>query len=149
MLWGIIQGSTYKKLRKQSAEEISALGFPGFAIGGVAVGEPAEKMYEAVEFSIPHLPEESPKHLLGVGTPEQIVEGVARGCDSFDCVIPTREARHGKLYINLKPGEGEGYTTINIDNEKFKEDFTPVDNTCNCYCCANLDCPDRYRNRRI
>jgi queuine tRNA-ribosyltransferase len=138
MLWGIIQGSTYKDLRKQSAEEIAALDFPGFAIGGVAVGEPPEKMYKAVEESIPYLPEESPKHLLGVGTPEQIVQGVARGCDSFDCVIPTREARHGKLYINLKPGEGDGYITINIDNEKFKEDFTPVDNTCNCYCCANF-----------
>lgn len=138
MLWGIIQGSTYKDLRKQSAEEISALGFPGYAIGGVAVGEPPEKMYQAVRDSIPHLEEDKPKHLLGVGSPEQIVQGVALGCDSFDCVIPTREARHGKLYINLKPGEGDGYRTINIDNEQFKEDFTPVDNTCNCYCCANF-----------
>jgi queuine tRNA-ribosyltransferase len=151
MLWGIVQGSTYKKLRKQSAEEISAIGFPGFAIGGVAVGEPPEKMYEAVVNTIPYLPEDSPKHLLGVGTPEQIVRATALGCDSFDCVIPTREARHGKLYINLKPGEGpprvdeqgrveagDGYTSINIDNEKFKEDFTPVDNTCNCYLCANF-----------
>jgi queuine tRNA-ribosyltransferase len=138
MLWGIVQGSTYKKLRKQSAEEISAIGFPGFAIGGVAVGEPEEKMYEAVEYSIPHMPDEKPRHLLGVGTPQQIVGAVALGCDSFDCVIPTREARHGKLYINLKPGEGEGYTTLNIDNEKFKEDFTPLDNTCKCYACINF-----------
>jgi queuine tRNA-ribosyltransferase len=138
MLWGIIQGSTFAKLRKQSAEEISAIGFPGFAIGGVAVGEPAEKMYQAVEDSIPFLDEDKPKHLLGVGTPEQIVQGVARGCDSFDCVIPTREARHGKFYINLKPGEAEGYCTMNIDNAVYKEDFTPIDNNCNCYACLNF-----------
>jgi len=138
MLWGIVQGSTFAKLRKQSAEEISQIGFPGFAIGGVAVGEPPEKMYQAVNDSIPHLDEDKPKHLLGVGTPEQIVQAVALGCDSFDCVIPTREARHGKLYVSFKPGEGEGYYTINIDNEKYKEDFTPVDNTCNCYCCMNF-----------
>ncbi len=138
MLWGIVQGSAYKKLRQQSAEEISALGFPGYAIGGVAVGEPEEKMYEGVSFAIPHLEEDKPKHLLGVGTPQQIIGAAALGCDSFDCVIPTREARHGKLYINLKPGEGEGYYSINIDNEKFKEDFTPIDNTCNCYACANF-----------
>lgn len=138
MLWGIVQGGTYKKLRQQSAEEITALGFPGYAIGGVAVGEPEDKMYEGVSYAIPHMAEDRPKHLLGVGTPQQIVGAVALGCDSFDCVIPTREARHGKLYINLKPGEGEGYTTINIENGIYKEDFTPVDNTCNCYCCANF-----------
>lgn len=138
MLWGIVQGSTYKNLRKQSAEEISALGFPGFAIGGVAVGEPEEKMYESVSYAEPYLPENTPKHLLGVGTPQQIVGGAALGMDSFDCVIPTREARHAKLYINLKPGEGDGYYTINILNEKFKEDFTPLDNTCNCYACLNF-----------
>lgn len=137
MLWGIIQGSTYAKLRERSAEEISSLGFPGYAIGGVAVGEPPDKMYQAVNDTIPFLEEDKPKHLLGVGTPEQIVQGVALGCDSFDCVIPTREARHGKLYVNLKPGEGEGYHTINIANEKYKEDFTPLDNTCNCYGCMN------------
>jgi len=136
-LWGIIQGSTYKDLRKQSAEEIRELNFPGYAIGGVAVGEPAEKMYEAVGYCEPFLEKEKPKHLLGVGTPEQIVQAVALGCDSFDCVIPTREARHGKLYVNLKAGEGEGYFTLNINNEKFKEDFTPLDNACNCYCCMN------------
>jgi queuine tRNA-ribosyltransferase len=73
-----------------------------------------------------------------VGTPEQIVRAVALGCDSFDCVIPTREARHGKLYVSLKPGQGDGYTTVNITNEQHKEDFTPVDNTCNCYCCLNF-----------
>ncbi len=137
-LWGIVQGSTFPKLRQRSAQQIRELGFVGYAIGGVAVGEPEEKMYEAVENSIPYLEEEKPKHLLGVGTPEQIVKATALGCDSFDCVIPTREARHGRLYVNLKPGQGEGYITININNEQFKEDFSPVDNTCNCYCCMNF-----------
>jgi queuine tRNA-ribosyltransferase len=136
-LWGIVQGSSYPELRKRSAELTRQLDFPGYCIGGVAVGEPEEEMYKAVSNSIPYLEEEKPKHLLGVGTPQQIVQAVALGCDSFDCVIPTREARHGRLYVNLKPGQGEGYTTININNESHKEDFQPVDNTCNCYCCVN------------
>lgn len=137
VLWGIIQGSTLKDLRKQSAEAISVIGFTGFAIGGVAVGEPAEKMYQAVEDSIPYLDENKPKHLLGVGSPEQIVQAIVLGCDSFDCVIPTREARHGKFYVNLKPQDGEGYFTLNIFQEKFKEGFEPIDNTCSCYGCQN------------
>ncbi len=137
-LWGIVQGSTYPHLRKRSAMATREIGFVGYAIGGVAVGEPEDKMYEAVVNSIPYLEEEKPKHLLGVGTPQQIVQAVALGCDSFDCVIPTREARHGRLYVNLKPGQGDGYTTININNEQFKEEFLPVDNTCNCYCCLNF-----------
>jgi queuine tRNA-ribosyltransferase len=137
-LWGIIQGSTFPKLRQRSAEEIREIGFLGYAIGGVAVGEPEQEIYNAVAHSVPYLEEEKPKHLLGVGTPAQIVQAVALGCDSFDCVIPTREARHGRLYINLKPGQGQGYTTINIINEFHKEDFNPVDNTCNCYCCLNF-----------
>ena len=137
MLWGITQGSTFKDFRKQSAEQVQSLNFPGYCIGGVAVGEPAEEMYKAIANTQPYLEEEKPKHLLGVGLPAQIVKAVALGCDSFDCVIPTREARHGKFYINLKPQDGEGYFTINIDNEKFKEDFTPIDNTCNCYGCLN------------
>jgi len=136
--WGIVQGAIFKDLRKQSAEEIRALNFPGYCIGGVANGgESEDLMYQAVEYSMPHLEEEKPKHLLGVGTPAQIVKAVALGCDSFDCVIPTREARHGKLYVNLKPQDGVGYSTMNIFHEKFKEDFTPVDNTCNCYGCQN------------
>jgi queuine tRNA-ribosyltransferase len=139
-LWGITQGSTFPDLRKKSAELTRTLDFAGYAIGGVAVGEPAKDMYRAVDATIPYLEEEKPKHLLGVGTPEQIVQSVARGCDSFDCVIPTREARHGRLYVNLKPGspEGTGYITLNIMNEQFKENFQPVDNTCNCYGCVNF-----------
>ncbi len=138
MQWGIVQGAIFKDLRKQSAEEIRALDFPGYCIGGVANGgESAELMYQAVNFSIPHLEEEKPRHLLGVGTPEQIVNAVALGCDSFDCVIPTREARHGKFYVNLKLQDGDGYFTMNILLEKFKEDFTPIDNACDCYGCKN------------
>lgn len=137
MLWGIVQGSTFPALRKQSAEQIQSLAFPGYAIGGIAVGEPAEKMYEAVAACEPHLETDKPKHLLGVGTPEQIVTAAGLGVDSFDCVIPTREARHGRLYVNLKEQDGEGYCRLNIMNERHKEDFTPLDNTCNCYCCLN------------
>src|SRR3989338_2535683 len=136
--WGIVQGAIFKDLRKQSAEQITALEFPGFCIGGVANGgESTELMYKAVDYTIPHLPEDKPKHLLGVGTPEQIVQAVGLGCDSFDCVIPTREARHGKFYVNLKPQDGEGYFTVNILQEQYKEDFTPLDNACPCYCCQN------------
>lgn len=164
-LWGIVQGASYPDLREQSAKAMVSMGFEGFAIGGVAVGEPHEEMMRAVEAAIPHLPENSPKHLLGVGTPFDIIQGVARGCDTFDCVIPTREARHGRLYINAKyendptsprlrrtapdsedqeslsdfqdHGVSEGYSTIDIRLERYKEDFTPVDNTCDCYLCLN------------
>ncbi len=142
-LWGIVQGASFPDLREQSAKDMVDFGFEGFAIGGVAVGEPHEEMMKAVEAAMPHLPEHAPKHLLGVGTPYDIVQAVARGCDTFDCVIPTREARHGRLYVSSKYQEGsikdqkEGYSTIDIRLEKYKEDFTPVDNTCNCYLCLN------------
>ncbi|HMQ01788.1 MAG TPA: tRNA guanosine(34) transglycosylase Tgt, partial [Candidatus Doudnabacteria bacterium] len=137
-LWGIVQGANFEDLRKLSAESMVALGFEGFAIGGVAVGEPHEEMMRAVRYTIPHLPETAPKHLLGVGTPFDIVQAVGEGCDTFDCVIPTREARHGRLYIAAKDEDGnEGYETIDVRLEKYKEDFTPIDNTCNCYACLN------------
>jgi queuine tRNA-ribosyltransferase len=142
-LWGIVQGASFPDLRERSAKDMAALAFEGFAIGGVAVGEPHREMMKAVEASVPHLPETAPKHLLGVGTPFDIVQAVARGCDTFDCVIPTREARHGRLYISSKNKEAgskhaaEGYETIDIRLEKYKEDFTPVDNACNCYLCLN------------
>lgn len=132
-LWGIVQGASFPDLREQSAKDMVGLGFEAFAIGGVAVGEPHEEMMKAVSYAIPHLPETAPKHLLGVGTPFDIVQAASLGCDTFDCVIPTREARHAKLYIS----NGDGYSTININNEKFKEDFTTVDSTCDCYLCLN------------
>jgi queuine tRNA-ribosyltransferase len=137
-LWGIVQGASFPDLREQSAKDMVALGFEGFAIGGVAVGEPHAEMMTAIEAAMPHLPETAPKHLLGVGTPFDIVQSVSRGCDTFDCVIPTREARHGRLYIAARSEQGkEGYATIDIRLEKYKEDFTPVDPTCNCYLCLN------------
>ncbi|MCC7356571.1 MAG: tRNA guanosine(34) transglycosylase Tgt [Candidatus Doudnabacteria bacterium] len=137
-LWGIVQGASFPDLRERSAKDMTELGFEGFAIGGVAVGEPHDEMMKAIEVAIPHLPETAPKHLLGVGTPFDIVQGVARGCDTFDCVIPTREARHGRLYIAKRSEDGkEGYETIDIRLEKYKEDFSPVDATCNCYLCLN------------
>lgn len=137
-LWGIVQGASFPDLREASAKAIRGLDFPGYAIGGVAVGEPTEDMLKAVDMAIPHLEEEKPKHLLGVGTPYDIVQAVARGCDSFDCVIPTREARHGRLYISARDQSGkECYETIDIRKAQFAEDFSPVDNNCDCYGCLN------------
>ncbi len=142
-LWGIVQGSNFEELRKKSAEAMAAFAFEGYAIGGVAtVDEPFEEMMKAVEWSIKYLPEMAPKHLLGVGTPYDIVQAASRGCDTFDCVIPTREARHGRLYLSKRhetkdKGQVEGYGTIDIRLEQYKEDFTPVDNTCDCYLCLN------------
>jgi queuine tRNA-ribosyltransferase len=139
VLFGIVQGGDSPELREECARGLRELDFSGYAIGGVAVGEPADVMYRAVELTVPHLEEDKPRHLLGVGTPEQLVRAVALGCDMFDCVLPTRNARHGLLYVNLKAGQGsgEGYTTMRISNEKYEEDFSPVDNTCGCYLCAN------------
>ncbi len=137
-LWGIVQGASFEDLRKQSAENMVELGFEGFAIGGVAVGEPHEEMMKAVSYAIPHLPEEAPKHLLGVGTPYDIVQAVGQGCDTFDCVIPMREARHGRLYISARTEDGkEAYETIDVRNAQYAEDFTPIDSSCNCYACLN------------
>ncbi len=133
ILLGIIQGASFPDLREKSARAITAIGFDGYAIGGVAVGEPAEEMYKAVDACVPFLEENKFRHLLGVGTPENIVQAVARGCDSFDCVIPTREARHGKVYIS----EQNGYKTIDIARSKFKNDFSPLDPNCDCFACQN------------
>ncbi len=131
---GIVQGANFLDLRKQSAEELRAIGFDGYCIGGVAVGgETQDNMLEAVDFSVPHLENNKFRHLLGVGSPENIIQAVAHGCDSFDCVIPTREARHGKAYVS----RGDGYVTINILASEFKEDFAPLDLTCNCYGCLH------------
>ena len=131
---GIIQGANFTDLRRQSAEEIRSLGFDGYCIGGVAVGgETQEDMLAAVDASVSHLEENKFRHLLGVGTPENIIQAVARGCDSFDCVIPTREARHGKAYI----WHNAGYQTLNILKPEFREDFSPLDKNCDCYGCRN------------
>lgn len=137
-LWGIVQGASFPDLRKKSAENVRGFDFPGYAIGGVAVGEPTAEMLRAVDLAIPHLEAEKPKHLLGVGTPFDIIQAAARGCDTFDCVIPTREARHGRLYISAQAANGqESYQTIDIRKAEFAEDFTPVDPNCDCYGCLN------------
>ena len=131
---GIVQGANFADLRQKSAQEISSLDFDGYCIGGVAVGgETQGKMLEAVDFSVPHLEDNKFRHLLGVGTPENIIRAVAHGCDSFDCVIPTREARHGKAYVN----DGNGYKTINILKPEFREDFSPLNPSCECFACGN------------
>ncbi|KAB1062653.1 tRNA guanosine(34) transglycosylase Tgt [Salibacter halophilus] len=118
-LFPIVQGSTYEDLRKQSAEEIASHEAEGNAIGGLSVGEPAEEMYKMTELVCDILPKEKPRYLMGVGTPANILEGIERGVDMFDCVMPTRNARHGLLFT------WDGI--INIKNEKWKNDYTPVD----------------------
>jgi len=129
-LFGIVQGGTFADLRKQSAEEIAELGFKGFGIGGLSVNEPNELMYEMLDVQIPVLPEEAPKHLLGVGYKDDIIKAVELGCDLFDCVMPSRLGRHGAFLTD------EGKKVIR--NNKFIEDFSPLDETCDCYACKNF-----------
>lgn len=141
-LFGIIQGSIFKDLREESARQIVGLDTDGVAIGGVSVGEPPEKMLEVLDWVAPFLPENKPHYLMGVGYPEQIVEAVKRGIDMFDCVIPTRNARHGELFVfnprasNIFKSKNF-YSAIHITNKKFTADFGPIDKTCECYTCQN------------
>ena len=128
MLFGINQGGTYPELRVRHMEQIAQLPCDGFAIGGLAVGEPTQTMYDIIDAVEPHMPREKPRYLMGVGTPSNIIEGVARGIDFFDCVMPARNARHGTLFT------WEG--TINIKNEKYKLDDRPIDPACTCPTCA-------------
>lgn len=129
-LFGIVQGGAYQDLRKFSAEETVKLDFDGYSIGGVANdGESKKDMYDAIDYSIPYLPEDKPRYLMGVGDPIDIIEGVIRGVDMFDCVLPTRLARHGNVFT--KNGR------LNIKNAKYKEDFTPIMETCDCYTCKH------------
>ena len=130
MLFGINQGGIVSDLRIWHMKEIAALNCDGYAIGGLAVGEPAETMYEIIEAIEPHMPKDKPRYLMGVGTPVNILEGVARGVDMFDCVLPARNARHGKLYT------WEG--ALNIKNEKYKNDERPIDPTCHCPVCRSF-----------
>jgi queuine tRNA-ribosyltransferase len=128
-LFGIVQGGSYPDLRKQAAEKITSLGFDGYALGGVSVGEPKEIMYKITDSITPLLPADKPRYLMGVGTPEDIVFAVSCGIDMFDCVIPTRCARHGLLFTNSEK--------IVIKNARWREDNNPVDETCDCYTCRN------------
>ncbi|HIX31048.1 MAG TPA: tRNA guanosine(34) transglycosylase Tgt [Firmicutes bacterium] len=130
LLFGINQGCTYPDLRVRHMQQIAQLDCDGYAVGGLAVGEPTEVMYEILDAVEPYAPADKPRYLMGVGTPSNIIEGVARGIDFFDCVMPARNARHGKLYT------WKG--AINLKNEKYKLDDTPIDETCTCPVCRNF-----------
>ncbi len=128
-LFGIVQGGCYQDLRRRAVEELMNIGFDGYALGGLSVGEPKELMFEIVAATTPLLPEEAPRYLMGAGTPEDIVASVAQGIDMFDCVMPTRCARHGLLFTN----QGK----IVIRNARYRNDGLPVDGSCDCYTCRN------------
>lgn len=129
LLFGINQGCTFDDLRISHAKDIASLGLDGYAIGGLAVGEPKEDMYRIISAVEPYLPSDKPRYLMGVGTPGNIIEGVSRGVDLFDCVMPSRNARHGHLFTK------EGI--ININNLKYAKDDRPIDEKCNCPTCQN------------
>lgn len=129
-LFGIIQGGMHGDLRKSSAEEIINIGFDGYAIGGLSVGETKPLMYEMVEVTTPLMPDDKPRYLMGVGTPEDLVESVDRGIDMFDCVMPTRNARNGMLFTS--------FGKVLIKNKKYERDSGPVENGCRCYTCENF-----------
>lgn len=138
LLFGIVQGGIYQDLRQKHTEEIVNIGFDGYAIGGLAVGEPHQKMLEVLEWTVPHLPEDKPRYLMGVGLPEQIVAAVKCGIDMFDCVIPTRNARHGLLYIWKKRTlSGKFYSELRIKNAKYRQDLKPLDPSCDCSTCQH------------
>ena len=128
-LFGIVQGGDYEDLRKMCAEELVKMDFPGYSIGGTSIGEPKDKYFEMVEFAVKYLPNDKPRYIMGVGSLDYLLGGIARGVDMFDCVLPTRMARHGALMTSTG--------RVNIHNEKYKEDFTPLDPSCDCYCCKN------------
>ena len=128
-LFGIVQGGEYQDLREWSAKETVKLGFDGYSIGGTSVGEDKKTMYKMIEDGIRYLPQDKPRYLMGVGDPIDILEGVERGIDMFDCVLPTRLARHGHAFTR----DGK----INLKNAKYKEDFTTLDQECDCYACKH------------
>ncbi len=129
-LFGIIQGSLYKDLREKSAQQIIELDFPGYAIGGLSVGEPKPLMYDMLEHTVPFMPKEKPRYLMGVGSPDCLIEGVIRGVDMFDCVLPTRVARNGLAMTS----RGK----VMLRNAVYQNDFDPLDPECDCYTCSNF-----------
>jgi queuine tRNA-ribosyltransferase len=141
LIFGIVQGSVYKDLRMNSAKDLIELDFDGYAIGGLAVGEKREVMFDVINYVAPILPQNKPRYLMGVGQPEEIVEAVRCGIDMFDCVLPTRNARHGLLYIYNRKSElrfdKKFYNFLHITNAKYKSDFSPVDPQCSCFTCKN------------
>ena len=130
LVFGIVQGGEFADIRRHCAEELVKIGFPGYAIGGVSVGEPEETMYAAVEASVPYLPEDRPRYVMGLGVMHQMAECVARGIDMFDCVLPTRIARHGTAITR--------HGNVAIKAAKWAKDLGPVEEGCGCYCCRNF-----------
>jgi len=130
LVFGIVQGGIYDDIRRKCAEALVQMDFPGYAIGGVSVGEPEEAMYQAVEASVPYLPVEKPRYVMGLGVMTQMAECVARGIDMFDCVLPTRIARHGTAVTRCG--------NVAIKAAKWEKDLGPVEDGCNCYCCRNF-----------
>ncbi|HEX3044637.1 MAG TPA: tRNA guanosine(34) transglycosylase Tgt [Bacillota bacterium] len=128
-LFGIVQGVNYRELREESAKALVKLNFPGYAVGGLSVGEPKSIMYEVLDYTVPLLPEEKPRYLMGVGSPDALWEGVERGIDMFDCVLPTRIARHGTAMTSLGK--------VIIRDAKYIQDFGPLDPNCDCYTCKS------------
>ena len=126
-LFGIVQGGDYEDLRKMCAEELVKMDFPGYSIGGTSIGEPKDKFFEMVEYAIKYLPEDKPRYVMGIGSIDYVLGSIMRGVDMFDCVLPTRLARHGALMTS--------HGRVNIKNEKYKEDFSRLDDNCDCYCC--------------
>lgn len=129
-LFGIIQGSTYPELRKESARQLTELDLPGYAIGGLSVGEPGELMNEILEITTPLLPQDKPRYLMGVGSPDYLIDGAIRGIDMFDCVLPTRIGRNGTIFTS----KGR----VIVRDAKYARDFTPMDEACDCYACRNF-----------
>lgn len=128
-LFGIVQGGEFSDLRKYCAEELVKMDFDGYSIGGTSIGEPKDVMFKMIRDSTPYLPFDKPRYLMGVGSVDAILEGIENGVDMFDCVLPTRIARHGALMTS----KGR----VNIRDKKYEEDFTPLDSECDCYCCKN------------
>ena len=128
-LFGIVQGGEYADLRERCAKELVKMDFPGYSIGGTSVGEPKDVMYKMVDDAVKWLPEDKPRYLMGVGNPIDLIECAIRGIDMYDCVLPTRVARHGAVMTSMG--------RININNEKYKYDYTPLDPNCDCYTCKN------------
>ena len=128
-LFGIVQGGDYEDLRKYCAEELAKMDFPGYSIGGTSIGEPKEVCFRMIDYAVKYLPEDKPRYLMGAGSIDYLLGGIARGIDMFDCVLPTRIARHGTLMTS--------HGRVNIKGAQYKEDFTPLDDNCDCYCCKN------------
>ncbi len=128
-LFGIVQGGEYKELREHCAKELAKMNFPGYSIGGTSIGEPKDVFSKMVDYSVKYLPSDKPRYLMGIGSIDYILEGIEKGVDMFDCVLPTRIARHGALMTS--------HGRVNIRDAKYKEDFSSLDDECDCYTCKN------------